>query len=61
MLNPYISTIVYSRDEIFIEDESSSKTKVVKREKEPEKLEFNLRNERHDLDGLTESEEDVEV
>ena len=54
-------SVVYSRYFIFREDESFSKNEEAKREKEPKNLEFNLRNESHDLDGLTESEEEVDV
>ena len=40
--------VVYSRDVIFREDESSYETKEVKREKEPKEIEFDLRKESHD-------------
>ena len=42
--------VVYSRDVIFGEDESSSENEEGKREKEPQNIEFDLRNETHDSD-----------
>ena len=59
--NPATATVVYIIDVIFREDESCFETKEVTREKEPRKLEFNLRNESHDSDGSIESKEEVEV
>ena len=46
--NPTIRTVVYSRDVILREIGSTSKTKEVKKVKEPKNLEFDLRNEIHD-------------
>lgn len=53
--------VVYSKYVIFREYESSSKNKQVTREKEPKKLVFDLKNESPNSDGLTKSEEEVEV
>ena len=57
--NPTIGTAIYSKDVIFVEDEISSKTKQAIREKESEKIEFDLNNESHDSGKSTKSEEKV--
>ena len=51
MWNPAIETVVYSRDMIFREVESTSEIEEVKRVKEPKNFEFDLSKESHDLDG----------
>ena len=59
--NPTTRTTIYNKDAIFKKDESTSWNEKVKREREQENLEFDLRNERHALHGLIESKEEVEV
>lgn len=50
----------YSRDAGLKEIIGASKVRDVKREKEQEKIEFELNNEGHDSDESTESVEEVE-
>jgi len=50
---------VYSQDVVFKEVRGTSKVEEAKREKEPNKLVVELRNEEFDLDDLTESDEEV--
>lgn len=59
--NPTTSTVVYNRDVIFKEDESTSKNEEVKREKQPENIELDLRNESHGSNRSNKSEGEVEV
>ena len=61
MWNLAIRTIVYNIYAIFRYFESTSKDEEVKREKELEKLESDLRIESHGLKRLTGLEEEVEV
>ena len=51
---------IYRRDVIFREVRGTSKVKYVKREKELEKVDFELNNEGHDLDKSIKSNEEVE-
>jgi len=53
-------TVVYNRDVIFKEDESTSMNEDLKIGKELENIEFNLNNESHDSDGSTKLDEEVE-
>jgi hypothetical protein len=51
---------MHSRDVIFREFKTTSKFEEVQKDKEPDKLVFELRNEEHDSDESTKSNEEVE-
>jgi hypothetical protein len=58
--DPVLRKTIYSQDVVFREVRGTSRIEEAQMEKEPEKLVFELRNEEHDSDESTESDEEVE-